>query len=165
MHMALGANIKRFRENRKWDQATLSEKAQVAIGTISALEVRDSDRSKYTAQIAAGLGVTMEQLNSGVDPLETKAEGKTAKTAKTPQPEPLSDAALELARMWQRLPVFKQRGYLEAIMVDAAVLDVFPELQDVMRAVSNATSLKYHLAMSGFKVARKKIEGQMDLDL
>ena len=163
--MALGANVKKFRDNRNWDQATLSDKSEVAVGTISALEVRDSARSQYTAKIAAAFGVTMEELISGDDPITRKTESKPSKTSKGPQPEKLSEAALELARMWQRLPVFKQRGYLEAIMVDAAVLDVFPELQDVMHAVSNATSLKYHLAMSGFRVARKKIEGQLDLDL
>jgi phage repressor protein C with HTH and peptisase S24 domain len=60
--MALGANIKRLRLERGWDQPTLSERSGVDVGTISALEVRDSERSKYAPQLATALGVSVGEL-------------------------------------------------------------------------------------------------------
>lgn len=75
MRMALGKNIKRERELKGWTLEELSDRSGVAVGTIGALEVRDSKRSQYAAQICKALGFTVEQL-SQEGPL-----GKTVKNA------------------------------------------------------------------------------------
>lgn len=63
MLMALGNNIRFHRERLKWTLEKLSERSGVDVGTISALEIRNSGRSKYAAQICAALGFTVEQLS------------------------------------------------------------------------------------------------------
>jgi transcriptional regulator with XRE-family HTH domain len=63
--MAIGKNIKAHREARGWTLADLSERSGVELGTIGALEVRDSARSKFASAIAKALGMTVEELESG----------------------------------------------------------------------------------------------------
>ena len=66
--MALGRQIKIHRERQNLTLEQLSEKSQVDVGTISALENRDSSRSKFARSIAKGLGLTVEQLeDEGLD--------------------------------------------------------------------------------------------------
>lgn len=66
--MATGKQIKHYREKLKLTLEELSSRCGVEVGTISALEVRDSSRSKYFGQIAKALGLTLEQLSDeGVD--------------------------------------------------------------------------------------------------
>lgn len=60
--MALGKQIKRYRELLGWTLESLSEKSRVDVGTISAMENRDSQRSKYAAPLAKALGLTLDQL-------------------------------------------------------------------------------------------------------
>lgn len=60
--MALGKNVKRLREAKGMDQTTLSRLSGVPVGSISALEVRDSVRSQFAAQLAKALGVTTDEL-------------------------------------------------------------------------------------------------------
>lgn len=60
--MALGARIHHYRLALKLTLEALSEKSGVELGTIAALEARDSQRSKFTARIAKALGLTVEQL-------------------------------------------------------------------------------------------------------
>lgn len=60
--MTLGQNIKFLRQARGWTLADLSSQSGVDVGTISALEVRGSQRSKYAAAIARAFGVTLEEL-------------------------------------------------------------------------------------------------------
>lgn len=67
--MALGSNIRRIRTHRGWTLADLSDLSGVDVGTIHALEQRDSTRSKFAQQIAKGLGVTLDQLHSSEPPL------------------------------------------------------------------------------------------------
>lgn len=62
--MALGKNIRNLREAQGLTLERLSELSGVDVGTISALEVRDSSRSKYAHAIAKGLGVSLEDLLS-----------------------------------------------------------------------------------------------------
>lgn len=61
--MALGKQIQKHRKDKGWTLEQLSEASGVAVGTIGALEVRDSERSKYAAQLAKALGMTVEQLS------------------------------------------------------------------------------------------------------
>jgi transcriptional regulator with XRE-family HTH domain len=60
--MALGKQIRHYRLARGLTLEVLAEKAEVEVGTISALENRDSRRSMYAAAIAKALGLTVEQL-------------------------------------------------------------------------------------------------------
>jgi transcriptional regulator with XRE-family HTH domain len=60
--MATGKQIKHYREKLGWTLAVLSEVAQVDIGTISALENRDSKKSEFFPALAKAMGLTIEQL-------------------------------------------------------------------------------------------------------
>lgn len=60
--MALGKQIRFYREKLDLTLETLSERSGVDLGTISALEMRDSSRSKYARAIAQSLGLTLDQL-------------------------------------------------------------------------------------------------------
>jgi phage repressor protein C with HTH and peptisase S24 domain len=60
--MALGANIRRHRIASGLTLEQLSDRSGVDVGTINALENRDSRRSSYAVAIARGLGMTAEQL-------------------------------------------------------------------------------------------------------
>lgn len=61
--MGLGKQIRKYRERAGWTLEQLSANSEVDIGTISALEQRDSKRSQYTPQLAAAFGLTVEQLH------------------------------------------------------------------------------------------------------
>jgi len=63
--MNLGHRIRQLRNQLGLTLEQLSERSGVDIGTISALEMRGSTRSKYAQQIAAGLGVSLDELLSG----------------------------------------------------------------------------------------------------
>ena len=65
--MALGALIKIFRTQAGLTLEQLSERSGVDVGTISALENRDSTRSKYAKDLARGLNVPLENLLGGAD--------------------------------------------------------------------------------------------------
>lgn len=60
--MAIGKQIRKYRDQLGWTLQKLSTESDVDIGTISALEHRDSDRSKYFPAIAKAFGFTVEEL-------------------------------------------------------------------------------------------------------
>lgn len=60
--MALGKQVKRYRLFHGWKLEDLSLKSGVDVGTISAIEVRDSKRSEKAPALAKALGLTLEQL-------------------------------------------------------------------------------------------------------
>jgi len=60
--MGLGKQVRKYREKAGWTLEQLSAKAEVDVGTISALEQRDSHRSKYTGKLAAAFGLSTDQL-------------------------------------------------------------------------------------------------------
>lgn len=62
--MSLGKNIRARREALGWTLEDLADRSGVELGTISALEVRGSTRSKFAGALAAALGVTVDQLLS-----------------------------------------------------------------------------------------------------
>lgn len=62
--MALGKNLRKLRLARGWELEDLSRRSGVKVGTISAIEVRDSRRSEFAPQLALAFGLTMEQLLS-----------------------------------------------------------------------------------------------------
>ena len=62
--MALGNQIRLLRKRAGLTLEQLSEMSGVEIGTINALENRDSVRSKYAGPLAKAFGLTIEQLES-----------------------------------------------------------------------------------------------------
>lgn len=60
--MSLGKQIKKYRLAHGWTLEELSDRSDVEVGTISALEVRDSKRSEKAPAIANALGLSLEQL-------------------------------------------------------------------------------------------------------
>lgn len=82
-----------------------------------------------------------------------------------PLPVELSSEAVEVARAWMLLPDYKRRGYSQAILTDAVVVEVFPEIERAMRAVAVATDPAYHRVIDTFRKARAQLEHQLELDL
>lgn len=76
--MALGKNVKRLREAKGINQTTLAKMAGLSIGSLSALENRDSVRSEFAPQLARALGVPVEELITG----ETATAALTAPSGK-----------------------------------------------------------------------------------
>lgn len=72
--MSLGSQIRLHRQRLGLTLDQLSERAEVDVGTISALENRNSERSMYAAKIAAGLGMSLDQLLAKQDPFGARAE-------------------------------------------------------------------------------------------
>ena len=60
--MALGKQIRKYREARGWTLEQLEEASGVPGGTINALENRDSRRSNYAQALANALGLRLDQL-------------------------------------------------------------------------------------------------------
>lgn len=60
--MTLGAQIRKYRDKLGWKLETLSFKSGVEVGTISALENRNSKRSQFAPALAAAFGLSLEQL-------------------------------------------------------------------------------------------------------
>lgn len=60
--MALGARLRYYRLKAGISQQDLAAASGVDNGTISALENRDSDRSKFFLPLAKALGLTIDQL-------------------------------------------------------------------------------------------------------
>lgn len=60
--MAIGKQIKHYREKAGWKLKELSARCDVDVGTISALEIRDSSRSEFFQAIAQAFGLTVEQM-------------------------------------------------------------------------------------------------------
>lgn len=60
--MALGRRVRYYRQKLKLTLEQLSQLSGVDVGTISALEQRDSRKSQFSADIACALGLTVEQL-------------------------------------------------------------------------------------------------------
>ena len=62
--MAIGAQIRRHRIAQGLTLPELSAASGVEVGTISALELRDSARSKYFSPLAKALGFSIEELEN-----------------------------------------------------------------------------------------------------
>lgn len=72
--MSTGNRIKVLREARKWTLEDLSDRSGVDVGTINALERRNSRRSVHFPALARAFGMTMEQLTEGLEPPDTAIE-------------------------------------------------------------------------------------------
>lgn len=71
--MPLGSQIKHHRLRLGLTLEQLSSLSGVELGTISALEVRDSSRSKFASAIARALGMSVEELEGGAPPAKSSA--------------------------------------------------------------------------------------------
>lgn len=80
--MALGARIRALRLQRGWTLERLAAESDVDVGTISALENRDSSRSKFAPALARALGVPLEELLSA-DEL-VRVEGSPPRSGQRP---------------------------------------------------------------------------------
>lgn len=89
--MALGKNVKTNREARGWDQKTLSRLSGVDVGTISAMEVRNSKRSDKAADLARAFGMTLEQLLSDPHTINVEAVDVTHRMAIAAHPATVSE--------------------------------------------------------------------------
>lgn len=88
--VGIGKTIKALRQARGWTLERLEQESGVAVGTISALETRDSSRSQYFPPLAKALGVTVEDLpRLGDLPAETLKSALETKTYGT-SPERLT---------------------------------------------------------------------------
>ena len=76
MKMATGSNIRTLRNLAGLTLEQLSVLSGVEVGTISALENRDSARSKYFTAIAQAFGISTDDLSSEItsDQLERAAQ-------------------------------------------------------------------------------------------
>jgi len=63
--MALGKNVEALRKRNGWTMEDLSVRSGVEVGTINALEKRDSKRSQYATALARAFGLSVEELESG----------------------------------------------------------------------------------------------------
>lgn len=91
--MALGKNIRTHRLRQRLTLEALSELSDVDVGTISALEQRDSERSKFASQIARALRVQLEDLlaDDCAQPVSHSARGSANVTALKGPPNQAAD--------------------------------------------------------------------------
>lgn len=62
MAMSLGKRVRFYREQRGWTLEQLAERSGVEVGTISALENRNSTRSNYAMALATAFDLSIEKL-------------------------------------------------------------------------------------------------------
>ena len=104
------------------------------------------------------------QFPSAAD-LEYGAPGGALLAAEPGPPDELTREAMDIARAFMKLPDFKQRQHAKAIMSDATLLEVFPELESAMRAALVAADPDYHKLTEGFNKSRALLERQLKLKL
>jgi transcriptional regulator with XRE-family HTH domain len=61
---SLGERIRDAREAKQWTLEKLSSMSGVEVATISALETRKSERSKYAQPLAAALGISLDDASA-----------------------------------------------------------------------------------------------------
>lgn len=105
--MALGARIRHYREKSGLTLDQLSERSGVDVGTISALENRDSSRSKFASAIAAAFGMSMEMLEDPARDLDVVSLMDTPRSAPPPVGAPTASNEA-LAEGYARLPVLAE---------------------------------------------------------
>lgn len=148
--MNLGDRIKNARERAGLTQTDLAERVGVRYQSV---QQRESNATAPTREkmgrIAGALGVTVAFIEFGSDAVEevSPAYGMT-------------EEAREIARAWQELPDAKRRLYRDAILGDAAVATVFPEIG--ANVVGNAS---YHTMIERIRRSRAQLERQFKLKL
>ena len=127
--MALGKQVRRYRVGLGWTLDRLSEESQVDVGTISALEQRDSKRSQFGPALAKAFGLSFDALlDESIDHLPALLSGKPIDP---PAPPAVAKAASQISpwpfaritqRDWRNLAEH-DKGLVEAYaqgLLDAA---------------------------------------------
>ncbi len=119
--MALGKQVKKYREKLNLTLEALSDRSGVDIGTISALENRDSKRSEKGSALARGLGLTLDQLlDETRDWIDNPADGAGASAPGAARVETPPPAAWPFDRVspseWASLGE-KERGLVEGFVM------------------------------------------------
>lgn len=103
--MSLGSRIRHYRKKARWTLEKLSEECGVDVGTISAIENRESQRSKYAVEIAAGFGLTLNQLqdeNADYDvPMKPQADVLAVKQPAAPYVPKISEEEAMLLQAYR----------------------------------------------------------------
>lgn len=149
--MTIGQRIKEAREEAQLTQTELAERVGVRYQSVQQWEADKTApaRAKMT-KLAAALGKTVAELEFGDSPaLED-----------TPVDAKATGEAREIAAAWDSLPEAKKRLYREAILHDAAMSVVFPEI-----AGSVAANASYHSMIARIRKSRAQLERQMKLKL
>lgn len=76
--MTLGSRVRAWRTNYGWTLDELSALSGVERGTIGAMELRESKRSDYTAQLAKAFGISVDELLDPSIPPSNRLGGQTA---------------------------------------------------------------------------------------
>ena len=63
--ISMGARVRAARQGRRWTLKKLASAAGLGVGTLSALERRNSNRSEFVPALAGALGMTCEELLTG----------------------------------------------------------------------------------------------------
>ncbi|WP_367274506.1 helix-turn-helix domain-containing protein [uncultured Variovorax sp.] len=111
--MALGKQVRHYRSGLGWTLERLSEESQVDVGTISAIEQRDSRRSQFGVALARGLGLSLEQLlDESVDHLPALLAGATPNA---PSPTKPSNSPSPITQWpFERITPHEWRGLSDA---------------------------------------------------
>lgn len=127
--MALGARVRFYREYRKWTLEDLAEVSSVDVGTISALENRNSRRSNFAPALAKAFGLSVEQLIDDSRNWLASAPDKGAGTTRhstlsvmQPEPPPYTPWPFNEITVteWQRLTAEDRaevQGFVKALLV------------------------------------------------
>lgn len=114
--MAIGKQIKLYRGRLGWKLKELSELSGVEVGTISALEIRDSKKSDFFLPLAAAMGLTLEQL------ADESTEYTPNPPSQAPQPAPLPVASTGGAVVaMERTPFYPSQQNLTDPQVNEAI--------------------------------------------
>lgn len=114
--MALGKQIKRYREQAGWTLEKLEEISGVAVGTINALERRDSSRSEYGSTLAMAFGLSVEQLMNekivfpvAPDAIKARLSDQDDDTVMfSRRPAPLVSDNVRSSASWGRVPLISE---------------------------------------------------------
>lgn len=111
--MNLGERITVEREKRGWSITKLAERARMDIKTLSAIESRKSERSKFAPQIAKALGISTDDLLGEAGPRTLMAG--------SPSPEyQLSEfdrETLDFARAFRELTSAERHRWMTQVLL------------------------------------------------
>lgn len=150
--MALGKQIRKYRERAGWTLERLEMLSGVDMGTISALERRDSKRSEFGPPLAAAFGLTLEQLlDEGVELPLTPPSASEPSTASYPEepihPLPLreADPPYVIQRAWPFQ--FKYEDFILLSAADRARIDAYvSSIIDTRKADAAQTMIQHRAA-------------------
>lgn len=138
MRMGIGKNIEYHRDIRLgWTYEQLSEASGVEIGTLNAIEKRDSSRSKFFPDIARGLGLTLEELMLSPEDYERLAKPKSFYRVNEPEKEyPRVIGTAQMGDKGYYLDLDGGDGYLEIEAASGSIAirvrgdSMFPAIRD-----------------------------------